>query len=122
MYDRYTASGGPAELVEVGVVMKNSHNSLARLGMPSAPVNAGYLPQPFPAATQFAALRDVGAVPYLTNKGRELYGKFLEAPFPRAFVINEAGSAASNNGGHDSLGRGNADLPEPKLSMRRLCR
>jgi len=80
-------------------------NFLRRLGMPYAMVNAGYLPQPFPAATQFAAVTDVAAVPYLTDKGRELYRKYLEAPFPRVFVINEAGGVASTNGDFDPLGR-----------------
>jgi dienelactone hydrolase len=122
MYDRYATGGAPVELVDVGVVMKNSHNFLAypealllwtpridsflaRVGMPSALVNAGYMPEPFPPATQFAVVTDVAAVPYMTDAGRDLYRKFLEAPFPRAFAINEAGSAASNNGGFDPLGR-----------------
>jgi hypothetical protein len=122
MYERYVRNGGHAELVDVGVIMKDSHqflaypeslplwtpkldSFLANIGMPSAIVNAGYLPQTFPPATQFAAVSDTEAVPYLSDKGRELYRKFLEAPFPRAFVINEAGSAASNYGGFDPLGR-----------------
>jgi dienelactone hydrolase len=122
MYDRYTASGAHAELVDIGVFMKNSHNFLAlpesqplwtpkidsflaRIGMPNARINPGYLPTPFPPATSFAEVNDVASVPYLSDKGRDLYRKFLEAPFPRAFAINEVGSAASNNGGFDPLGR-----------------
>jgi hypothetical protein len=122
MADRYNRAGGHAELVDVGTVMKNSHNFLAypealslwtpqidsflaRIGMPSAVVDPHYMPVPFPPATQFASVTDVAAVPYLSDKGRDLYRKFLEAPFPRAFVISEGGSAASMNGGFDPLGR-----------------
>jgi dienelactone hydrolase len=122
MHDRYTRAGGHAELVDVGVVMQNSHNFLAYpealplwttrvdnflagIGMPHADVNPGDLPLAFPPATQFAAVTDVTAVPYLSDKGRELYRKFLDLPFPRAFVIAATGSAASMNGGFDPLGR-----------------
>ena len=122
MYDRYTASGGHAELVDIGVFMKNSHNFLAlpeapplwtpkidnflaQIGMPHAQINPGYMPMPFPPATLFAVANDVAAVPYLTDEDCDLYRMFLEAPFPRAFLINEAGSAASNPGGFDPLGR-----------------
>jgi dienelactone hydrolase len=122
MYDRYIKNGGHAELVDVGAFMWNSHQFLAypesqplwvpkvdqflaQLGMPSKLVNTGYLPTPFPAATHFAMLSDVGAVPYLTDKARDVYRSFLEAPFPRAFVITEDGGAASDSGGFDPLGR-----------------
>jgi dienelactone hydrolase len=61
MYNGYTHGGALAELVDVGVVMKDSHaflaypealplwiprvdSFLARIGMPSAMVNSGYLP------------------------------------------------------------------------------
>ncbi|MDR3533808.1 MAG: prolyl oligopeptidase family serine peptidase [Rhodopila sp.] len=122
MYDRYTRSGGHAELVDVGVVMKNSHNFLAYpevlplwtsridnflagIGMPYADVNPGDMPLPFPPATQFAAVTDVAAVPYLSDNGRVLYRKFLDLPFPRVFLITATGGAASVNGGFDPLGR-----------------
>jgi dienelactone hydrolase len=122
MHDRYARSGGHAELVDVGVFMDNSHEFLtfpesmsiwvpqadrflAEIGMPSAVVDRRYMPTPIPAATQFASVSDVSAVPYLSDQGRELYRKFLERPFPRAFVISAGGGAASMNGGFDPLGR-----------------
>jgi dienelactone hydrolase len=122
MYDRYIRSGGHAELADVGVVMKNSHNFLsypevlpiwtskvdallASVGMPFTPVYPHYLPMVFPPATHFARLNDVAAVPYLSDKARDLYRKFLEAPFPRAFVVTESGSASSQSNGYDPLGR-----------------
>ena len=98
MYNGYTHGGALAELVDVGVVVKGSHaflaypealplwtprvdNFLARIGMPWAMVNAGYLPLPFPPATQFAGLTDVAAIPYLSENDRNLYREFLEALF-----------------------------------------
>jgi dienelactone hydrolase len=126
MYDRYIYGGGQAELVDVGVVLKNSHmflaypealplwtpkldNFLARIGMPSALINPDYLPQPFPPASNFAALTDVKAIPHLSDEGREAYRQFLQAPYPRAFVINEKGQATSTSNGLDPLRRALAD-------------
>ena len=123
MYDHYIQGGGHAELVDVGVVLSNSHNFLAYpealplwmpyldkflagIGMPNTQVTPDYLPTTFPPATQFAAATDVAAVPYLTDKGRDLYRRFLDKPFPRAFIINAAGLVVSDNGGFDPLGRG----------------
>jgi dienelactone hydrolase len=122
MYERYNSSGGHADLVDIGTFMQNSHNFLAlpesqplwvpkvdsfllRIGMPSAPVNPRYMPAPFPPATSFAAIDDVAAVPYLNDKGRDFYRKFLAVPFPRAVVITEAGGISSFSGGFDPLGR-----------------
>jgi dienelactone hydrolase len=122
MYDSYTRNGGHAEVVDVGVVMRSSHNFLAYpevlplwtsridaflagIGMPYADVNPGDLPLPFPPATPFAAVSDVAAVPYLSDAGRDLYRQFLDLPFPRAFVISATGEAVSMNDGFDPLGR-----------------
>jgi len=122
MHDAYTRAGGHAQLVDVGTVMKNSHNFLAYpevlplwtsrvdsflagIGMPHADVNPGDLPLPLPPATQFAAIMDVAAVPYLSDKGRDLYRKFLDLPFPRVFLITATGGVVSMNSGFDPLGR-----------------
>ena len=69
-------------------------------------VNPGDLPLAFPPGTGFAAISDVAAVPYLSDKGRDLYRAFLDLPFPRTFVISAAGEAVSMSGGFDPLGRG----------------
>ena len=99
MYDAYTRSGGHAEIVDVGIVMQSSHNFLAYpevlplwtsridaflagIGMPHTEVNPGDLPLAFPPATQFAAVTDVAAVPYLSDGGRDLYREFLDAAVP----------------------------------------
>ncbi len=47
--------------------------------------------RPLPAATGFAPLDDVKAVP-ISDAGRERYAYFLTLPRPRAFVVYEDGS------------------------------
>lgn len=122
MHERYTAAGGMAELVAYGHFMTDSHlllgfpegmriwtphldAFLGNIGLPNRIVHPQYLPMDFPAPTQFAALDDVEAVPYLTEEGKKTYRKFLSDPMPRIFVVSAKGLAASFNGGFDPLGR-----------------
>jgi dienelactone hydrolase len=122
-YEGYTAAGGPAKLVAYGNFMDNSHNLLgfpeglaiwgpkvdtflAQLGLPNKPIYPEYLPLPAPLPTQYAALDDVGAVPFLNDQGRQQYRNFLTQPMPRAFFIGENGGSASTHGGFDPLGAG----------------
>lgn len=58
---------------------------------------------PRPAKSNFAALEDVAAVPYLKEKGRENYAKFLTMPYPRAFAIADTGSHGWSFEGVDPL-------------------
>ena len=122
MYDRYTAEWGPAELVAYGIFRDNSHfligrpeglaiwvpkvdAFLARAGLPNTPVYPEYLPVSFPQPSNYAAVDDVSAVPYLNERGQEYYRKFLARPMPRAFVVAPNGIAAAADGGLDPLGR-----------------
>jgi len=122
MYERYTAAGGPAELVAYGRFMTDSHNLLgfpegmriwapnldtflAKIGLPHRIVHPEYLPMDFPPPSQYAALDDVDAVPYINEEGKKTYRKFLADPMPRVFVMSAKGLAASFNGGFDPLGR-----------------
>jgi dienelactone hydrolase len=122
MFDHYTAAGGPAELVAYGRFMTDSHNMLgfpeglriwtpkvdaflSKLGLQSKIIHPEYLPLDFPPATNYAAIDDVDAVPYLTDAGRNTYRKFLSDPMPKVFVLSPSGLAASFNGGFDPLGR-----------------
>ncbi|MGA2042596.1 MAG: CocE/NonD family hydrolase [Roseiarcus sp.] len=51
-------------------------------------------PLPRPQPTHFAAIDDVGAVPYLKGAAPEGYRRFLTLPKPRAFVIAPDGAWA----------------------------
>ena len=122
-YARYTAAGGAAELVAYGSFMVDSHNLLgfpeglaiwapkvdaflAKVGLPSQLLYPEYLPVPVPAPTQFAAIDDVGAVPFINEQGRQDYREFLARTMPRVFLIADNGGTAALNGGFDPLGRG----------------
>jgi dienelactone hydrolase len=122
MYDSYVAAWGPAELVAYGKFMTDSHNMLGhqegldiwtpkvdaflrKVGLPSKLVHPEYLPTPFPPPTNYAAVTDIDAVPYLNDKGRKTYLKFLSDPKPKVFVFSPTGLSASFNGGFDPLGR-----------------
>ena len=56
-------------------------------------------------ATHYAALSDVGAVPWVNEASRAAYAKFLTLRLPRAFAVAPGGQAASTQGGYDPLGR-----------------
>jgi dienelactone hydrolase len=56
-----------------------------------------------PRATGFAAIGDVAAVPWVNEKGRDAYRKFLARPLPRAFVIGTGGEFMSITEGADPL-------------------
>ena len=122
-YARYTAAGGAAKLVAYGNFMEDSHNLLgfpeglaiwgpkvdaflAQLGLPNQPTHPEYLPIPTPPPTQYAALDDVGAVPFINDQERQQYRAFLTQPLPRAFFIGENGGIASMHSGFDLLGAG----------------
>lgn len=122
MFESYVAAGGPARLVAYGSFMKDAHNALGsrqamkiwapevdaflrQLGLPSSIAHPEYLPMAFPPASNFAAIGDVDAVPYLDDEGRQAYREFLSEPSPKVFVISPAGLAASFNSGFDPLGR-----------------
>lgn len=122
MYDSYIEAWGPAELVAYGKFMKDSHNMLGyregfaiwmpkvdafldKIGLPSKLVYPEYLPVPFPPPTDFAAIDDVDAVPYLNEEGRKTYRKFLADSKPKVFVFSPKGLSASYKGGFDPLGR-----------------
>jgi dienelactone hydrolase len=118
MFRQYTAAGGRAELIDYGVFQKDAHamtasgaglplwvqkadTFLASIGMPSQEVDPEYLPDSARAASAYADINDLAAVPYLNDKQREtLYRGFLAAPLPRAIAIG-ATSAVWSSGGFD---------------------
>ncbi|MBV8048771.1 MAG: hypothetical protein JO171_16600 [Paludibacterium sp.] len=121
MYREYTEHGGQAKLVNVGDFMDDSHNYfaaaegiqlwapildafLASQGLPHDVKNPQYLPTPFPPASQYAALNDDSAIPYVNDFGRKAYQQFLKQPFPRVFAVSKDGTARTANGGFDPVG------------------
>ncbi|PRC94868.1 Alpha/beta hydrolase family [Solimicrobium silvestre] len=120
MLERYTKNGGNAELVAYGKFMENSHLMLsfpesfpiwvpkldaflAKIGLPNQLVYPEYMPTAFPPPSHFAAIDDVNAIPYVNDKGRELYQRFLAKPLPRVFALASNGSASMQNGGFDPI-------------------
>lgn len=60
-------------------------------------------PTPAPPSTHFAAIDDVAAVPYLGDKGRQAYQKFLTLKKPRAFAIAQNGGWGVASRGDDAV-------------------
>lgn len=131
MFSRYTAMGAKVQLEAFGPFMKDAHHLLVypeglplwapkadaflrQLGLPAAVTHPQYLPQDFPPPSGHAALDDVEAVPYLSEKGREHYRRFLERPMPRAYIVSPT-YAAAFYGGFDPVGRG---LKECRMRSR----
>ncbi len=71
-----------------------------------------------PAASGYAAIGDVAAVPWVNAGGRALYARFLRASLPRAFVVAPGGQAAATQGGYDPLGRALQKCTEAGLACR----
>ncbi len=56
---------------------------LRSIGMPGGETNPEYLPAHPPAASAYADVNDLDALPYLSDKQKEqLYRGFLSAPLP----------------------------------------
>lgn len=116
MFDAYKGAGAPAELVDFGTFQDDAHSTfasaaglsdwvkaldafLAKLGLPSGESYAGYLPEPGPASTNFADLKDSTAIPYLNDAQAKAYlAKFLSYPLPRAMAVGVEGASVSWGG------------------------
>jgi dienelactone hydrolase len=120
MYQAFTAAGGKADLVSYGVFEGgDAHNMfssskglniwwpateafLKQIGLPTD-IRFELATTPRPAKTDFAALEDDSAVPYLDDRRRELYRQFLKMPQPRAFAIAPSGNVGWAKQGSDPL-------------------
>jgi dienelactone hydrolase len=108
MHGAFTAAGGHAQLVAYGPFKHDAHTMLgsrdgqpvwqpevdkflAHIGMPVKAVYAVAEPPP-QRKTNFAALDDAGAIPYLPERGREQYRAFLKKDSPRAFAVSSSGA------------------------------
>ncbi len=127
MFEKYTASGGPAQLVAFGLFGTDAHSMfgsrngspiwqpevtklLAKAGLPSEPVAAyakfGTFPaRALPARTDFAALDDATKLPFVRDTGRAGYTTYLAKVIPRAFAIAPSGAWGWAEGGDDPLQR-----------------
>lgn len=62
-------------------------------------------PAEAPEKADFAAIDDIDAVPYLKDKARDAYRKFLTLKKPRAFAIAPNGSCSTVEGGKNPAAR-----------------
>jgi dienelactone hydrolase len=117
MYRAYVAAGGNARLVAFGAFKKDAHGMssswdgvkiwwpetekfLKQVGMPTDQVIT-LADDSKLQKTDFAALDNVDAVPYLRPKGREAYRSFLGKSFPRAFAVSPTGAWSWAEDGDD---------------------
>ncbi len=109
MYRAYTATGAPAKLVSYGVYADGDAHSmfgrasgvpiwlpptetfLSEIGMPTA-IKFEVEAVVVPPKSNFAALDDVAAIPYIKSACKANYSKFLSSKPPRAFSIAENGA------------------------------
>ncbi|HZV64832.1 MAG TPA: prolyl oligopeptidase family serine peptidase [Telluria sp.] len=108
LHDAFERAGGHARLVEYGAFKRDSHGMLAsrdgekiwwgeterflrQIGMPTKELYAVEAAPSLPKSN-FAALDDVGAVPYLSENGRLAYRDYLAKTTPRAFAVSPTGA------------------------------
>jgi dienelactone hydrolase len=117
MHDAYVHAGGHAKLVAYGAFRKDAHGMsgsregvkiwwpetekfLKEIGLPTETVVALNDDYNLPS-TNYAALDNVDAVPYLKELDREQYRAFLSKPFPRAFAMSASGAWSWAEDGDD---------------------
>ena len=108
MHDAFVRSGGQARLVAFGPFKRDSHGMIAsrdgekvwwpdterflqEIGMPTKEVFS-IVDAPQVPKTDFAAVDDIDAVPYLTEAGRAAYREYLSKMTPRAFAVSPNGA------------------------------
>lgn len=117
MHDAYARSGGHAELVAFGDFKNDAHGMsgswdgvkiwwpetekfLKKIGMPTeqviALIDENHIPK-----TDYAALDNIEAVPYLKDNGRDAYRTFLAKSMPRAFALSSTGAWSWAEDGDD---------------------
>jgi dienelactone hydrolase len=135
LYKAYQRAGGHATLVAYGPFKQDAHGMagshegvkiwwpetekfLKALGMPTEEVVA-LADEPSMPGTDFAAIDDAEAIPYLKDKGREQYRAFLHKSFPRAFAISSSGAWSWVEDGDDPVQQA---LAECQKGSRTPCR
>lgn len=125
MFEKYTGSGGLAELIAFGVFESDAHGMFGSRKGESIwqPKVAAFMRQvgltaevtypkfgitqsmAVPAASNFANIQDVAALPFVGDRGREGYKTFLAKQYPRAFAVSPGGRWAWAEMGDDPLKR-----------------
>lgn len=117
----YQAAGGPSQLIAYGRFKNDAHGMIGSrdgvavwlpeverflkgIGMPTE-VTVAIADTPRPAATNFAAVDNISAIPYLTDKGRNGYREYLQKSAPRAFAISSSGAWSWAEEGDDPAAR-----------------
>lgn len=117
----YQAAGGRSQLVAYGPFKNDAHGMigsrdgvsvwlpeverfLKSVGMPTE-VTVAVADTPRPAATGFAPIDNVAAVPFITDKGRSGYREYLAKSAPRAFAISGSGAWSWAEEGDDPASR-----------------
>ena len=108
MYCAFKGNGGNAQLIAYGPFKNDAHTMLgsrdgqpvwapevdkflAHVGMPVREVYA-VSEQPPQRKTNYAALDDAAAIPYVPERGRDQYRAFLKKDSPRAFAVSTSGA------------------------------
>jgi hypothetical protein len=121
LHAAFELAGGKGKLVEFGPFKRDAHGMLAsrdgekvwladtidflqQVGMPTK-VLYDIPPPPTPPRTDFAALDDINAVPYVSDSGRAAYREYLTKLTPRAFAVSAGGSWTWAEEGEDPAGR-----------------
>jgi dienelactone hydrolase len=119
MHRSYVRSGGNAKLVAYGTFKQDAHamvgswdgvkvwwpeteNFLRQIGMPADEIvvlNDDNKIQ----KTDFAAIDNIEAVPFLKDNGREAYRDFLTKSLPRAFAVSPTGAWSWAEDGDDPV-------------------
>lgn len=125
MHDAYVHAGGHAKLIAYGPFKKDAHGMsgsrdgvkiwwpetekfLKELGMPTEPVVALDDEIKIPK-TDYAAIDNIDAVPYLKDRARAQYREFLGKPFPRAFALSPSGAWSWAEDGDDPVAQALGD-------------
>ena len=108
MYANFVGAGGHAQLVAYGSFKRDAHGMVAsrdgekiwwgeaehflqKIGMPTETLYA-VNDAPAPPKTDFAALDDINAVPFVHENGRAAYREYLQKVKPRAFAVSPNGA------------------------------
>jgi dienelactone hydrolase len=135
LHQAYVHAGGHAKLVAYGAFKKDAHGMsgsrdgvkiwwpetekfLAELGMPTTSVVALKDEIKMPK-TDYAAIDDVNAIPYLRESAREQYRVFLGKSMPRAFAVSSSGAWSWVEDGDDPVAQA---LSECQRNSSQPCR